>query len=90
MYKQLELLQFHHIYKLEISKVMHQLRNNNLPRILTKLFVPIQTIHTHQIRLNTNIGYFLPQIEKSIARNKLSHRVNKVGKYLKKNIVIYF
>ena len=29
------------------------------------------------------MGYFLPQIEKSIARNKLSHRVNKVGKHLK-------
>ena len=72
LYKQLEILQFHDIYKLEISKLMHQLRNNNLPRILTKLFVPIQKIHTHQTRLNTKMGYFLPQTEKSLAR-KIYH-----------------
>ena len=50
LYKKLELLKLHDLYKLEIAKIMHKLFNNKLPPILKSRFVKTDMIHAHETR----------------------------------------
>ena len=58
LYKKLELLKLHDLYKLEIAKIMHKLFNNKLPPILKSRFVKTDMIHAHETRSVKQSNYF--------------------------------
>ena len=72
LYKKLELLKLHDLYKLEIAKIMYKLFNNKLPPILKSRFVKTDMIHAHETRSVKQSNYFLPRVNKSICQNSIA------------------
>ena len=60
LYKQLKLLKLEDIYKLELSKFMHQLNCNMTPKVLKKIFlnlkVCIRTVQDKKLKTITGIS----------------------------------
>ena len=76
--KNLNLLKFGDVYKLELAKFMYQLHHNLSPKSLTESFVKITDIHAHNTRQAQNVVYFRPRIKKNnIAVGLKSHRGSK-------------
>ena len=50
LYKQLKLLKLEDIYKLELSKFLHQLNCNMTPKVFEKNFVKFESVHFHSTR----------------------------------------
>ena len=72
LYKKLEVLKLHDLYKLEIAKIMHKLFNNKLPPILKSRFVKTDMIDAHEIRSVKQSNYFLPRVNKSVCQNSIA------------------
>ena len=53
LYKQLKLLNLKDIYKLELSKFMHQLNRNMTPKVFEKNFVKLENVHSYSTRQKT-------------------------------------
>ena len=47
LYKQLKLLKLEDIYKLKLSKFMHQLNCNMTPKVFEKNFVKLESVHSY-------------------------------------------
>ena len=50
LYKELKLLKLEDIYKLELSKFMHQLNCNITPKVFEKNFVQLENVHSYSTR----------------------------------------
>ena len=77
LYKQQKLLKLEDIYKLELSKYMHQLNCNMNPKILDKNFVKLESVHSYSTRQKTKNKYFLTRVNKTMSQKQLSFRGTK-------------
>ena len=66
LYKHLNILKLDDIYRLELAKIMYQLRHHLLPKTLQVSFTKVSDIHEHYTRFTENSGYFLSRVNKSI------------------------
>ena len=84
LYKQLKLLKLEDIYKLELSKFIHQLNCNMtlfekvfdkfLKKILLNLKVCIRTVQDKKTKNN----YFLTRVNKTMSQKQLAFRGTKL------------
>ena len=72
LYKQLKLLQFEEVYKLDLVKFMHMLYHGNLPVLFKNYFTHLTSIHKHNTRHANNSNYFLPCVTKKFSQVLLS------------------
>ena len=78
LYKQLKLLKLEDIYKLELSKFMHQLNCNMTPKVFEKNFVKLESVHSYSKRQKTKNNYFLTRVNKSMSQKQLAFRGAKL------------
>ena len=71
-YKQLKLLKLEDIYKLELSKFMHQLNCNMTPKVFEKNFVELESVHSYSTRQKTKNNYFLTRDNKTMSQKQLA------------------
>ena len=72
LYRYLNLLKFHDIYKFELVNFMYLLHSKKIPIVITSKFTEIERVHSHNIRQVNNYVYFIPQSTKSITQNLLA------------------
>ena len=66
------------IYELELTKFVHQLQNNKLPKLFQDLFCKTGAVHCHNIRHVTKNIYFRRRAKKCITQNLLAFRESKL------------
>ena len=59
VYKSLNILKHHDIYKLELAKLTHKFHHEMLPTSLKYLFQKTTEVHCHNTRYATNQNYFI-------------------------------
>ena len=72
LYKQQKLLKLVDIYKLELSKFMHQLNCNMTPKVSEKNFVKLESLHSYSTRQKTKNNYFLTRVNKTMSQKQLA------------------
>ena len=60
IYKGLNILKLNELYKIELAKIMHQLHNNSLPKVIFDLSVSLDIVHNHNTRQLQKTVYFFP------------------------------
>ena len=70
LYKKLEFLKLHGVYKLELAKFIHKLCKTELPISCNYDFSTIETIHDYETRRASRSNYFFPRVSKSAAGQK--------------------
>ena len=78
LYKQLKLLKLEDIYKLELSKFMHQLNCNMTPKVFEKNFVKLESVQSYSTRQKTKNNYFLTRVNKTMSQKQLAFRGTKL------------
>ena len=86
LYKQLKLLKLEDIYKLELSKFMHQLNCNMTPKVFEKNFVKLESVHSYSTRQKTKNNYFLTRVNKTMSQKQLAFRGTKLWATLDNSI----
>ena len=74
LYKTLNFLKLHDIYKLEVAKFICQLHHKKFKTALNDCFVDITKIHSHNTRTKHNLVYFKPRVQTSIGKKSLTYR----------------
>ena len=78
LHKKQKLLKLEDIYKLELSKYMHQFNCNMNPKIFDKNFVKLESVHSYSTRQKTKNNYFLTRVNKTMSQKQLSFRGTKL------------
>ena len=78
IYKKLNILKLHDIYKLELGKFMHSVYYKRAPKIFNKFFKHLNEHHNYQTRQVDTSTYFLPRVNKQFAQNQISYRGTKL------------
>ena len=79
LYKKINLLKLNDIYKLELSKFMHQLLSRDeTPPVFDNNFFIVKQSHSYDTRQLKRNTYFLPRVSKSIVHNYLAVRGSKL------------
>ena len=86
LYKQLKLLKLENIYKLKLSKFMHQLNCNMTPKVFEKNFVKLENVHSYIIRQKTKNNYFLTRVNKTMSPKQSAFRGTKLWAILGNSI----
>ena len=86
LYKQLKLLKLEDIYKLELSKFMHQLNCNMTPKVFEKNFVKLESVRSYSTRQKTKNNYFLTWVNKTMSQKQLAFRGTKLWATLDNSI----
>ena len=86
LYKQLKLLKLEDIYKLELSKFMHQLNCNMTSKVFEKNFVKLESVHSYSTRQKTKNNYFLTRVNKTMSQKQLAFRGTKLWATLDNSI----
>ena len=68
LYKQLKLLKLEDIYKLELSKFMHQLNCSMTSKVFEKNFVKLESAQSYITRQKTKKNYFLTRVNKTMSQ----------------------
>jgi len=74
LYKSLNILKLHDIYKLELAKLMHKFHHEMLPTSLKDLFQKTAEVHCHNTRYATNQNHFTQQVSTNAGKKTISHR----------------
>ena len=85
-YKQLKLLKLEDIYRLELSKIMHQLNCNMTPKVFEKNFVKLEREHSYSTTQKTKNTYFLTRVNKTMSQKQLAFRGTKLWATLDNSI----
>jgi len=59
VYKSLNILKLHDIYKLELTKLMHKFHHEMLPTSFKDLFQKTAEVHCHSTRYASNQNYYI-------------------------------
>ena len=86
LYKQLKLLKLEDIYKLELSKFMHQLNCSMTSKVFEKNFVKLESVHSYSTRQKTKNNYFLTRVNKTMSQKQLAFRGTKLWATLDNSI----
>ena len=86
LYKQLKFFKLEDLYKLELSKCMHQLNCNITPKVFEKNLVKLKSVHSYITRQKTKNDYFLPRVNKKMLQNQLAFRDTKLWATLDNSI----
>ena len=86
LYKQLDFLKLHDVYKLELAKFMHKLFNNKLPNSCDYDFSTIENIRDFETRRPSRSNYFLPRVSKSAGQKKVEFRGVKLWNEISENL----
>jgi len=73
VYKSLNILKLHDIYKLELVKLMHKFHHEMLPTSFKDLFQKTAEVHCHNTRYATNQNYFI-QVSTNAGKKTISNR----------------
>jgi len=73
VYKSLNILKLHDIYKLELAKLMHKFHHGMLPTSFKYLFQKTAEFHCHNTRYATNQNYFI-QVSTNAGKKTISSR----------------
>ena len=74
LHKNLNILKLEDIYKLELTKIMHQINYDKMPKIFVDLLTNTTKIHRYDTRRTGSSNFFLPRINKTIAQNLLAFK----------------
>ena len=74
LYHKARVLKLSDIYKLEISKIMHQFHNNQLPAAFADYFTALSNVHEHNTRSSTKSNFFVPRFSLSKSQNSLKYK----------------
>jgi len=74
IYKRLNFLKALDIYKLELSKLMHNFHDGLLPSIYNGLFQRSSDLHNCNARYVSNQNYFIPSVHSNIGKKLLSYK----------------
>jgi len=74
VYKYLNILKLHNIYKLELAKLMHTFHHEMLPTSFKDLFQKTAEVHCHNTRYATNQNYFIQQVSTNAGKKTISNR----------------
>jgi len=80
LYKSLNILQLHDIYKLELAKLMHKFHHEMLPTSFKDLFQKMAEVHCHNTRYAPNQNYFIQQVSTNSGKETISYRGAIFGK----------
>ena len=69
VYKSLNILKLHDIYKLELAKLMHKFHHEMLPTF-KDLFQKTAEVHCHNTRYATNQNYFIQQVSTNAGKKQ--------------------
>ena len=86
LYKQHKFLKLEDIYKLELSKFVHQLNCDMTPKVFVNYFVKLESVHSYITRQKTKNEYFLPRVNKTMSKNQLAFRGTKLWATLDNSI----
>ena len=73
LYKSLNILKLHDIYKLELAELMHKFSHKMLPTSFTDLFQKTAEVHCHNTRCATKQNYII-QVSTNTGKKKISHQ----------------
>jgi len=74
LYKSLNILNLHDIYKFELAKLMHEFHHEMLPTSFKDLFQKTDEAHCHNTRYANNQNYFIKQVSTNAGKKTISHR----------------
>ena len=86
LYKKLDFLKLHDVYKLELTKFMHKLFNNKLPNSCNYDFSTIENTRDYETRRPSRSNYFLPRVSKSAGQKKVEFRGVKLWNDISENL----
>ena len=86
LYKQHKFLKLEDIYKLELSKFVHQLNCDMTPKVFVNNFVKLESVHSYITRQKTKNEYFLLRVNKTMSKNQLAFRGTKLWATLDNSI----
>ena len=91
VYKSLNILKVHHIYKLELTKLMHKFHQEMLPTSFEDFFQKTAEVHCHNTRYATNQNYFIQQVSTNAGKKQFLIEELHIGQMLinisKKNLI---
>jgi len=79
LYKSLNSLKIHDIYKLELAKLMHKFHYEMLPTSFKDLFHKTAEIHCHDTRYTTNQNYFIQQVSTNAGKKQFLIEEQHIG-----------
>ena len=71
LYKQFSILKLSNIFKLEVTKFMSKIKNNNLPELFQNYFYSTTDIHKFATRQAGRHDFFLPRSSSKFAQNSI-------------------
>ena len=86
LYKKLDFLKLHDVYKLELAKFMHKLFNNKPSNSCDYDFSTIEKIHNYETRKPSRSNYFSPRVSKSARQKKVTFRCVKLCNEISENL----
>jgi len=70
VYKSLNIMKLHDIYKFELAKLMHKFHHEMLPTSFKDLFQKTAEVHCHNTRYATNQNYFIQQVSTNAGKKQ--------------------
>ena len=74
IYKKLDFLKAHDIYKLELAKLMYKFHDGLFPSIYNSLFQRSSDLHNYNARYASNQNYFIPSVHSNIGKKLISYK----------------
>jgi len=74
IYKKLDFLKAHDIYKLELAKLMYKFHDGLFPSIYNSLFQRSSDLHNYNARYASNQNHFIPSVHSNIGKKLISYK----------------
>ena len=74
IYDEMNILQFHDIYRLEVGKLMYKFKNDILPENFQNYFKYVSTIHNHNTRTTANLSMYPIRPNTKFSKNTLKYK----------------